>query len=57
VIASGDALLGGSWRRASRTQLSTDDRPSASAWREIPERSIFEATPDLRLRIEPLDEG
>ena len=27
------------------------------AWPEIPERSAFEVTPDLRLRIEPLDES
>lgn len=26
-------------------------------WPEIPERSIFEITPDLQLRIEPLDDG
>jgi hypothetical protein len=28
-----------------------------TAWPEIPERSAFEVTPDLRLRIEPLDES
>jgi predicted glutamine amidotransferase len=27
------------------------------AWSEIPERSLFEVTPDLRLRIEPLGES
>jgi hypothetical protein len=26
-----------------------------TAWPEVPERSVFEVTPDLRLRIEPLD--
>lgn len=26
-------------------------------WREIPERSVYEVTPDLRLRIEPLAAG
>jgi predicted glutamine amidotransferase len=31
----------------------TDD----TAWPEVPERSVFEVTPDLRLRIEPLDES
>jgi hypothetical protein len=28
-----------------------------TAWPEIPQRSTFEVTPDLRLRIEPLDES
>jgi glutamine amidotransferase len=28
-----------------------------TAWTEIPERSVFEVTPGLRLRIEPLDES
>jgi glutamine amidotransferase len=28
-----------------------------TAWPEIPERSVFEVTPDLRLQIEPLEEG
>jgi predicted glutamine amidotransferase len=27
---------------------------TAEAWQEVPERSVFEVTPDLRLRIEPL---
>ena len=28
-----------------------------TAWPEIPERSAFEVTPDLRLRIQPLEES
>ena len=28
-----------------------------TAWPEIPERSVFEVTPDLRLQIAPLEEG
>ena len=26
-------------------------------WPEVPERSVFEVTPDLRLQIEPLEEA
>jgi predicted glutamine amidotransferase len=28
-----------------------------SSWPEVPERSVFEVTPDLRLQIEPLEEA
>ena len=30
---------------------------SHRAWPEVPERSVFEVTPDLRLQIAPLEEG
>jgi predicted glutamine amidotransferase len=42
---------------AYRALIIASEPTSGCAWREIPERSVFEVTPDLRLRIEPLDEG
>ena len=40
-----------------RALIIASEPTNGSAWPEIPERSVFEVTPDLRLRIEPLDES
>jgi glutamine amidotransferase len=44
--------------RADYRALSIASEPlDGTDWPEVPERSVFEVTPDLRLRIEPLEEG
>jgi glutamine amidotransferase len=40
-----------------RALIIASEPTDGAAWTEIPERSVFEVTPDLRLRIEPLDES
>jgi predicted glutamine amidotransferase len=40
-----------------RALIIASEPTNGSGWPEIPERSVFEVTPDLRLRIEPLDEA
>jgi predicted glutamine amidotransferase len=40
-----------------RALIIASEPTSGCAWPEIPERSVFEVTPDLRLRVEPLDES
>jgi predicted glutamine amidotransferase len=40
-----------------RALIVASEPTNGGAWPEIPERSAFEVTPDLRLRIEPLDES
>jgi predicted glutamine amidotransferase len=40
-----------------RALIIASEPTSGDAWPEIPERSVFEVTPDLRLRIAPLDES
>ena len=40
-----------------RALIIASEPTNGGAWAEIPERSMFEVTPDLRLRIEPLDES
>ena len=40
-----------------RALIIASEPTNGRAWPEVPERSVFEVTPDLRLRIEPLDEG
>jgi glutamine amidotransferase len=40
-----------------RALIIASEPTNGRAWPEIPERSAFEVTPDLRLRIEPLDES
>jgi predicted glutamine amidotransferase len=47
----------GATDRDYRALVIASEPTNGSAWPEIPERSVFEVTPDLRLRIEPLDEG
>ena len=39
-----------------RALIIASEPTTGAAWPEVPERSVFEVTPDLRLRIEPLDE-
>jgi len=50
---AGDHADGGNGRALVIASEPTNGAP----WPEVPERSVFEVTPDLRLRIEPLDEG
>jgi len=40
-----------------RALIIASEPTDRGAWLEVPERSVFEVTPDLRLRIEPLDEA
>lgn len=40
-----------------RALIIASEPTNGGAWPEVPERSVFEVTPDLRLRIEPLDES
>jgi glutamine amidotransferase len=40
-----------------RALIIASEPTTGCAWPEVPERSVFEVTPDLRLRIEPLDES
>ena len=40
-----------------RALIIASEPTSGGPWAEIPERSLFEVTPDLRLRIEPLGES
>lgn len=40
-----------------RALIIASEPTGGSSWPEVPERSVFEVTSDLRLRIEPLDEG
>ena len=40
-----------------RALIIASEPTSGGAWAEIPERSLFEVTPELRLRIEPLGES
>jgi predicted glutamine amidotransferase len=40
-----------------RALIIASEPTDGTAWPEIPERSVFEVTPGLRLRIEPLDES
>jgi glutamine amidotransferase len=40
-----------------RALIIASEPTSGGEWAEIPERSLFEVTPDLRLRIEPLGES
>jgi glutamine amidotransferase len=40
-----------------RALIIASEPTDGDAWLEIPERSVFEVTPDLRLRIERLDES
>ncbi len=37
--------------------IASEPTTEESAWREVPERSVYEVTPDFRLRIEPLIEA
>jgi predicted glutamine amidotransferase len=40
-----------------RALIIASEPTNDGAWSEIPERSVFEVTPELRLRIEPLEES
>jgi predicted glutamine amidotransferase len=40
-----------------RALIIASEPTNGEPWPEVPERSVLEVTPDLRLRIEPLDEG
>jgi predicted glutamine amidotransferase len=40
-----------------RALIIASEPTNGCSWPEVPERSLFEVTPDLRLRIEPLDEA
>jgi predicted glutamine amidotransferase len=40
-----------------RALIIASEPTSGAAWPEVPERSVFEVSPDLRLRIEPLEEA
>jgi predicted glutamine amidotransferase len=43
--------------REYRALIIASEPTNGRAWPEVPERSVFEVTPDLRLRIEPLDQS
>ena len=43
--------------RDCRALIIASEPTNGCPWPEVPERSVFEVTPDLRLRIEPLDES
>jgi hypothetical protein len=43
--------------KAGRALIIASKRTDGEAWPEVPERSVFEVTPDLRLHIEPLAES
>jgi glutamine amidotransferase len=45
-----------STERDYRALIIASEPTNGCPWPEVPERSLFEVTPDLRLRIEPLDE-
>jgi hypothetical protein len=40
---------------AGRAVIIASEPTNGASWPEVPERSVFEVTPDLRLRIEPLE--
>jgi predicted glutamine amidotransferase len=40
-----------------RALIIASEPTNGEPWPEVPERSVVEVTPDLRLRIEPLEEG
>lgn len=40
-----------------RALIIASEPTDGTAWPEVPERSVFEVTPDLHLQIEPLEEG
>jgi hypothetical protein len=40
-----------------RALIIASEPTNGGTWPEIPERSVFEVTPDLRLRVAPLDES
>jgi glutamine amidotransferase len=42
--------------RGGRALVIASEPTNGAPWPEVPERSVFEVTPDLRLRIEPLTE-
>ena len=44
-------------RAGYRALIIASEPLDSTDWPEVPERSVFEVTPDLRLRIEPLEEG
>ena len=52
--AKAEARTGGEGYRA---LIIASEPISGESWPEIPERSVLEVTPDLRLRIEPLEEA
>ena len=55
--ADGDEAGDHAARGSGRALVIASEPTNGEPWPEVPERSVFEVTPDLRLRIEPLDEG
>ena len=43
--------------RDCRALIIASEPTNGCPWPEVPERSVFEVTPDLRVRIKPLDES
>ena len=53
----GAAAEDGSGGEGYRALIIASEPTGGEPWPEVPERSVLEVTPDLRLRIEPLEEA